>query len=282
MAVSILIRRFIAYTQRVCTELNIPMQERATLNGKPIALPAYNRSILFVPKAVLCHLPVVDYWWEIAGAGDYNRNLRRRICEMIGIKMTDVMKLRKKDVKDFLMQHPDVFRDIVKDWSGTHYSYNFNEDPYNIMRKKIFISYTWETQQTPGHKDWVKSLAERLNNYGFEVLFDQYQPLGTEMNGFMNRSVRTADRILLICTPTLKQCSDNLENASGLEASMISRELLNDLTSIKIIPIVRIGEPKDSLPLYLGNRNALIWHEGVDEVEKFNTLVSELNRDLIV
>lgn len=155
---------------------------------------------------------------------------------------------------------------------------NVNHAQLDSKERKIviFISYTWETEITPGHKKWVKSLANILVSEGFEVLFDQYQPLGTEMNHFMADAVKRADRILLICTPTFKQRSDDMQNACGFEASMISNELIKNVTSTKFLPIVRIGTPKNVMPTYLGNRNALIWHDGDDDKTNADKLIKDL------
>lgn len=145
-------------------------------------------------------------------------------------------------------------------------------------QKIIFISYTWETKMTPGHKEWVRKLADNLTAKDFDVRLDQYQPFGTEMNHFMVTSVRDAERILLICTPEFKRCSDDMDRACGFEASLISNELIRDITSTKFLPIVRIGEPEEVMPDYLGNRNALVWHEADDDAFKLNELVSDLRR----
>ena len=157
---------------------------------------------------------------------------------------------------------------------------NVNMNNENILedqvKKKIFISYTWELKEHPEHKAWVKSLADKLKEYGFDVRLDQYQPFGTNMDNFMVQSVHSADRIILVCTPIFKERSDNMIAAAGFEASLISNELIQDITSTKFLPLVRIGEPRESMPLYLGNRNALIWHVDDSEKDNFKRLVDDL------
>lgn len=147
------------------------------------------------------------------------------------------------------------------------------------VKRVIFITYTWETSVTPGHKEWVKSLAEALIKNGFDVRLDQFQPFGTEMNVFMAESVREADRILLICTPTFKSRQDNVDNAAGFEASLISNNLLKNIKSTKFVPIIRIGDPAECMPDYLGNRNGLIWRIEDDSKQKFEELLSDLKRN---
>ena len=58
MSAYFLIRRLIAYTQRVCKELGIPMRSSVRLNGRPMELPTYhNVGYVFVPHEVLCDIP---------------------------------------------------------------------------------------------------------------------------------------------------------------------------------------------------------------------------------
>ena len=103
LTAKILIRRLIEYTQRVCDELSIPMKPSPRLNGKIINLPTYNgQGVVFVPSSVLCDLPTTDSWYDIDSVCDYNKRFRRRICEIIGGKITDVMRYPKKEIKNIL------------------------------------------------------------------------------------------------------------------------------------------------------------------------------------
>jgi hypothetical protein len=63
---------------------------------------------------------------------------------------------------------------------------------------KVFISYSHETQQ---HKDWVRSLASALRANGIDAVLDQWDlSAGQDIAAFMAGGIRTADRVLLICT----------------------------------------------------------------------------------
>ena len=94
-------------------------------------------------------------WDDIESVSSYNSVFRRRISKIIGMRLTDVNKMSKKQIKDFLLSNPNVFNDFLKDWDErNHVSYNINVDVKGIMEKnkKIFITYSWESQE---HKDWV-------------------------------------------------------------------------------------------------------------------------------
>jgi len=41
---------------------------------------------------------------------------------------------------------------------------------HNTPPPTVFISYSWDS---PGHRDWVRSLADRLMDNGIKVMLDQ-------------------------------------------------------------------------------------------------------------
>lgn len=80
MSAHLLIRRLVNYTQRVCTELGIPMQPRVRLGGRPTPVPSYRGvGYVFVPAEVLCDLPTARSYDDIDRACHYNDMFRRRI-----------------------------------------------------------------------------------------------------------------------------------------------------------------------------------------------------------
>ena len=63
---------------------------------------------------------------------------------------------------------------------------------------KVFISYSHDSQQ---HKEWVLGLATALRTNGIDAVLDQWDlSPGQDIAAFMARGIRTADRVLLICT----------------------------------------------------------------------------------
>ena len=158
LTAKILVRRFIEYTQRICNELCIPMKPCLRLNGKVISLPMHNsQGILFVPSSVLCDLPRTEYWYDIDSACDYNKRFRRRICEMIGEKFSEVMKFPKKEIKKILFGNPDLFISFIEDWQNTaHLPYNFIKDSKHIMKR----NYSTEIRETCGKKYLKVFLAD--------------------------------------------------------------------------------------------------------------------------
>ena len=115
----------------------------------------------------------------------------------------------------------------------------------NSEHPKVFISYSWEEE---AHKEWVKSLADRLLSDGIEATVDQYDlTLGDRLPHFMEQSISNSDYVLIICTPTYK-------GGVGYEGHIISAELLTQGNERKFIPVIRKGTATNSIPTFLSGK----------------------------
>lgn len=122
----------------------------------------------------------------------------------------------------------------------------------NNEHPKVFISYSWEDE---AHKDWVKSLADRLLSDGIEATVDQYDlTLGDRLPHFMEQSISNSDYVLIICTPTYKSKSDTRKGGVGYEGHIISAELLTQGNEKKFIPVIRKGNENNSIPTFLSGK----------------------------
>ena len=122
----------------------------------------------------------------------------------------------------------------------------------NSEHPKVFISYSW---QDDAHKEWIKSLADRLLSDGIEATVDQYDlTLGDRLPHFMEQSISNSDYVLIICTPTYKSKSDARKGGVGYEGHIITAELLTQGNERKFIPIIRKGTAKDSIPAFLSGK----------------------------
>ena len=77
---------------------------------------------------------------------------------------------------------------------------------------KIFISYSWTS---PGHQDWVISLAERLVSDGVDVVIDKWHlKEGQDKFDFMETMVKSQEifRVLIILD---KKYSEKAEQRTG-------------------------------------------------------------------
>lgn len=139
-------------------------------------------------------------------------------------------------------------------------------------KKVVFISYCWEDKE---HTVWVKQLSEDLSRY-FKVRLDQKLPLGMELNAFMEWSVATSDKVLIIATPEYKERADNRLRGVGYETSLITDDLVNDQNRVKFIPIIRKGTKETAYPRYLGSRKGLYMTDDAGYKEQLEELVRNL------
>lgn len=115
----------------------------------------------------------------------------------------------------------------------------------------VFVSYTHES---PEHKNWVKTLSADLRRNGVNALLDQWKvPLGGEFTQFMD-SIRTCDRVLLICTLVYARKANEGEGGVGYERSVITAELAKKIDTSKFVCILRDGESDDAIPTFTGAR----------------------------
>jgi hypothetical protein len=116
---------------------------------------------------------------------------------------------------------------------------------------KVFISYSHDS---PEHRDWVRSFAERLLNDGVYVVLDEWdiEP-GDDVTAFMERGLASCDRVLIICTEEYLTKANTLKGGVGYERMIITAEVAKQLETKKFIPVLRRGT-SESLPVFLGNR----------------------------
>lgn len=146
------------------------------------------------------------------------------------------------------------------------------EDQSKERTVRIFISYSWDSEE---HKEWALEFAKRLRSDGLDAIIDALDlRLGARAPKFMEASVRDSDRVLVICTPEYKRRFDLRKGGAGYEGHIITGEIVNEVGKNKFIPILRVGEWKDSVP------TALSGIHGVDlrlnSLSEYRKLLEEL------
>lgn len=143
-----------------------------------------------------------------------------------------------------------LLKESIKSTSGT----NLQEiNDHTPSKKVLFISYSWESEE---HKEWVHKLAADLSKE-FKIMIDQELPLGLELTRFMESSIASSDKVLIVATPTYKKKADNRERGVGYETSLITDELVTSQNQMKFIPLIRYGSKETSYPRYLGSKKGL-------------------------
>ena len=139
----------------------------------------------------------------------------------------------------------------------------------------VFISYSHDS---PEHKRWVAELASELRRNGIEVVLDQWDlRLGDDVPKFMERSVRSSDRVLVICTSLYIGKFNDGVGGVGYESVVVTGELIRDLGTAKFIPIVRDKRADPFLPSALGTRLYMDFTDDAKRVEAFEQLLRELH-----
>ncbi len=102
---------------------------------------------------------------------------------------------------------------------------------------KVFVSYSHDSLE---HKRWVLELATRLRNNGIESIIDQWSlGPGDDLPHFMERNLSAADRVIMICTENYVQKANSGSGGVGYEKMIVTADLLKQIDSNKVIPIVR-------------------------------------------
>ena len=117
----------------------------------------------------------------------------------------------------------------------------------------VFISYSHDS---PEHSDRVLALSDRLRADGIDCILDQYEDSPPE--GFprwMDRHIRSADFVLMICTPTYYRRvmgDEDRDKGHGVawESTLIYQYIYNAGTSNKrFIPILLEGAHEADIPI---------------------------------
>jgi hypothetical protein len=126
------------------------------------------------------------------------------------------------------------------------------------VNPKVFISYSWTSEK---HRKAVKSWADRLLGDGVDVIIDVYDlNIGYDKYSFMERSVNdpTVSHVLLISDKSYSTKANDRKSGVGVESTIISNEIYQNLESSKFIPIVCEFDEHDKpcLPVFVNSR---IW-----------------------
>jgi hypothetical protein len=140
----------------------------------------------------------------------------------------------------------------------------------------VFISYSHEDAD---HKRWVIGLAETLRTNGVEVLLDAWELRpGDDVPKFMERGVREASRVLMICTEAYVAKADDGVGGVGYEAMIVTGELIRDLGTAKFIPVIRQKGAKPVLPTSVSTRLYINLSQGGDSATELDKLLRELHQ----
>ncbi len=122
----------------------------------------------------------------------------------------------------------------------------------NAPAPRVFISYTHEGTD---HDAWVMTLATDLRRNGVDTILDRWELThGDDITLFMEQGIRSADRVLLVCTPSYASKANEGQGGVGYERMVVTGEIAKDIDTNKFVCVLRDGDPKSSIPAFAQTR----------------------------
>ena len=140
---------------------------------------------------------------------------------------------------------------------------------------KVFLSYSHDTDP---HKDWVLSLATRLVANGVDVVLDQWDlTLGSDLPRFMETGLTTAQRVLAVCTEAYVTKANDGRGGVGYEKMILTAQLMQDISTDRIIPIVRNNAFVPPVPTFLSSRVYIDFRDDLAYEAQYAALLRDIH-----
>jgi len=137
----------------------------------------------------------------------------------------------------------------------------------------VFISYSHDSD---AHKKWVIQLATDMRSKGVDVILDHWDlKFGQDLAMFMQQGVSKSDRVLMICTATYVQKSEERKGGVGFEALIVTGELVQTIETAKFIPAMR-NNAAGKMPSFLGPRKYVSFNDDANYASALDELCDEL------
>ncbi|WP_281214376.1 toll/interleukin-1 receptor domain-containing protein [Shewanella insulae] len=135
---------------------------------------------------------------------------------------------------------------------------------------KVFISYSHDSQE---HKKWVLDLATRLRNSGVDAIIDQWELRpGDDLPHFMETHLADSDYVVMVCTDKYVEKANAGTGGVGYEKMIITADLLSNIDSNKIVPVIRQFGTHD-VPTFLKTKLFVNFSKDDDYEFSFDELV---------
>ena len=118
------------------------------------------------------------------------------------------------------------------------------------MVPSVFISYSHDSES---HLAWVLQLATRLRHNGVDAILDQWNlDLGRDVAAFIEKGLSKSSRVLCICSDNYVRKANNKEGGVGYEKQIMTVEIMANLTTDWVIPVIRNNINGGLVPTFLG------------------------------
>ena len=140
---------------------------------------------------------------------------------------------------------------------------------------RVFISYSHDDWP---HKGWILNLATRLVANGVDAILDQWDiRLGGDLPQFMENGLRGADRVLAVCSAIYVEKANSGRGGVGYEKMILTGQLMRNIGSDRIIPVIRNNSLKDVLPTFLLTRLYVDFRDDQDFESRYSELLREIH-----
>ena len=117
------------------------------------------------------------------------------------------------------------------------------------MTPTVFVSYSHAGED---HSNWVLQLATRLRSNGVDIILDKWNlDLGHDVGSFIEKGLSESHRILCICSTNYVNKANNGKGGVGYEKKIMTAEIMADLNSNWVIPIIRNNQRSATVPTFL-------------------------------
>jgi len=140
----------------------------------------------------------------------------------------------------------------------------------DIKKVKCFISYEWPTEITKREalQMFLEKMKDDLRRVGIEVMLDIHNMEG-DIDSYMEKGIKSSDRVLLICTPRLVQRLNDIAPKPNNLQKEIKAALEKQKVSPKfIIPLILEGDWEASMPKTIPNILALDFTKSEEYYER--------------
>ena len=140
---------------------------------------------------------------------------------------------------------------------------------------KVFVSYSHDSE---AHKDWVLALATRLVANGVDVVLDQWDlRLGSDLPHFMEQGLSAAHRVLAVCTESYVVKANAGRGGVGYEKMILTAQLMQDVTSDRIVPVIRANSHAQPVPTFLSSRVFIDFRDDLAFEAKYAELIRDIH-----
>lgn len=140
---------------------------------------------------------------------------------------------------------------------------------------KLFVSYSHDSED---HKDWVLLLATRLVANGVDVVLDQWDlTLGSDLPRFMEQGLSNAERVLAVCTAPYVDKANSGKGGVGYEKMILTAQLMQDITSDRIVPVIRSNALTPPVPIFLSSRVHIDFRDDLAFEAKYAELIRDIH-----